>query len=386
VSFWLQHGHGKGDRITQLAGRGALDGVILSPAHEGAVALARTADEVRRAGISVVLDPQTYVYSITGASASEHADHGLEFPAIRWSIDPASIESHVQAALGANETLGTTGPFIAPSVLQRGFGDLWTVLALQYARVAERLAAGRETYASLVVEDAALGDWGRIEEWLDVATTLQVAGFYVVVARDATTYPTAWEGQRVANLMRLTYRLSELNGYRILLGYADFDGLCVVAAGAAGIASGWHYSLRLFRSDRWVPGGFGRNPIPRVTSRTLLTPIAARGETEQLLRSALANAVIPEANIRTFLAGGVGRWTNAHAHMHHLLEISAAVRQLDGTASVADRIAALDVAVANARALLGRVQAARITLAASYRPRLEAMASAIDLFRRAESV
>jgi len=384
MTFWLQHGHGKADRITRLSARGALDGVILSPAHEGASSLAQTAAEVRAAGLPVVVDPQTYVYSIAGASAREHEGHGLQFSPIHWSVDPASIETHVRAALNANATIGATGPFIAPSVLQRGFRDAWAVTAIQYARVSERLATGRDVFASLVVEDSALGNWADIEEWLDVATTLQVAGFYVVVARDTTTYPVAWDGQRVANLMRLTYRLTHLNGYRVLLGYADFDALGVVAAGAEGLASGWHYGLRAFRSDRWIPGGYGRQPIPRVLSQPLLTPIEARGEAEQILATALATTVLPDPSVRSILAGGVGRWTNSQAQLQHLIELSTAVRGVAALPDIATRLASVETAVDEAASLLGRIDAVRVMMSPGYRPRLEAMRVALSLFRRAE--
>lgn len=386
MSFWLQHGHGKADRIARLAAEGALDGVILSPAHEGAKSLAQTAADVRAAGLPVAVDPQTYVYSIAGASAREHKEHGLEFPQIHWSVDPAAIEAHVQAALDANTTIGATGPFIAPSVLQRGFRDAWAVTAIQYARVSERLATGQDVLASLVIEDSALGNWADIEEWLDVATTLQLAGFYVVVARDTTTYPAVWEGQRVANLMRLTYRLTQLNGYRVLLGYADFDALGIVAAGAEGLASGWHYGLRVFRSDRWLPGGYGRQPIPRVLSLPLLTPIEARGEAEQILGTALAATVLPYPGIRTFLAGGVGRWTNSDGHLHHLSELSRAVRGVAALTDTATRLTAVETAVAEAVSLLDQIDAARVPVSPGYRPRLEAMRTGLSLFRRAEGV
>lgn len=386
MTFWIQHGYGKADRISRLIQRRDLDGVVLSPAHETAASLNQTAAELRDAGVPVSIDPQTYVYSITGASAREHQEHGLEFAPIHWSIDPSSIEEQVRAVLDANVSVGASGPFIGPSVLQRGFSDAWAVSALQYARVTARVGSNRDPWASIVVDEAALGNWTEIEEWLDVATTLSVTGFYIVVAREATSYPAAWDAQRVANLMRLTYRLCMLNDYRLLLGYADFDGLGVLAAGATGIASGWHYGLRVFRSDRWVPGGYGRQPIPRVTSRSLLTPIEARGEVEQVLRTALAAEVIPEARVRDFLAEGVARWTNQHAHMHHLVELSSAARALTATPDITARLDMLESATRDAVELLDRMSDAHIAVSPAYAPRLAAMHGAITLFRGAEAI
>jgi hypothetical protein len=386
MTFWLQHGYGKADRVTTLVRRRDLDGVVLSPAHESAASLRETANELREAEVPVAVDPQTYLYSIAGASGRGHREHGLDFGPVHWSIDPAAIEEQVQAVARANDAIGSTGPFIAPSVLQRGFGDAWAVSALQYARVSARVAADRDVLASVIVEDRALGNWPEIDEWLDVATTLTVSGFYVLVARDSTSYPVAWDAQRLANLMRLAYRLSELNGYGFLLGYADFDGLPVLAAGASGIASGWHYGLRDFRPDRWIPGGFGRQPIPRVTSRPLLSPLEARGETEQVLRSPLAEEVIPELRIRQFLEGGVARWTNQTAHMHHLTELSGASRSIAERPTVGARLDSVQSAVNGAIELLGRVKTEHIALSPAYGARLASMSGAITEFRRAEGV
>ena len=82
-----------------------------------------------------------------------------------------------------------------------------------------------------------LADWDRIA-WLDVLTTLDVAGFYLVVGRRKAVYPPMpWERGNLFNLLRTIFTLSVVNEYEVVWGFADVDGLMGLAAGADAIAA-----------------------------------------------------------------------------------------------------------------------------------------------------
>ncbi len=313
MSFWIQHGYGKGDKIAKLASAGNLDGVILSPADEPVDALKAQVDELTAGDIGVLLDPQLYVHTISGGTGRCHELHGLDFDDVHWSADPKTITRHVRRVLKANERLGIR-LICAPTPIQGSFGDTWTPLALQYARaVSEEVGADR-TIASVVVDESALGQpWADIEDWLDAATKLDVAGFYLVVVRPGGTYPLSYGTNRLAQLLRLIHRLAVINEYRVLLGYSDFEGLAANVFGAE-MATGWFYSQRRFTETKWRHPKGGAPTLPRFTSDMLMSPLLA-DEGRVLLRSGYEREVNSLSSERARLTAG---YTISQSRAQHL--------------------------------------------------------------------
>jgi hypothetical protein len=352
LSFYAQHGYGKSNKLDVLADGGNLGGVILSPADEAIDALRATARAMARKNVETLLDPQTYIYTIPNAVGRCHADIGLNFGPIHWgSITPADIQAQVDAVVAANDEVVTTGPVIAPAPRQGTFGDLWLPVALQYARTTKERAGGRAVLASVVVEEAALTDWAGIERWLDVVTTLELEGFYLVVGR-RTAYPAAWDRAALCSLLRIVYRLRILNEYRVVVGYADTAGLAAIAMGADAIASGWNYRQRHFLSDRWVPRDGGQAPVPRVTSAALLSALLGIGEMDGAARSPIGPLVLPDDALRERIARRPESWANPDAVVQHLTVLGELVAALEAAGDVPARLDFLAAATTEARRLL----------------------------------
>lgn len=352
MSFFAQHGYGKSDKLDVLVAAGVLGGVILSPADETVDALRGTARSMAEKGVETLLDPQTYVYTIPNAVGRCHADLGLDFGSIYWgSVTPSDIEAQVEAVIAANATVATTGPVIAPAPRQGTFGDLWLPVALQYARTTHARAGGRPVLASVVVEEVALLDWAAIERWLDVATTLDVHGFYLVIGR-RTPYPAAWDRASLGNLLRIIYRLRILNEYRVVVGYADTGGLPAIAVGADAIASGWNYRQRHFLSERWVPHDGGQAPVPRVTSAPLMSALLGLGEMDAAARSPVGPEVLPDAVLRERISRRPDSWPNPQAVVQHLEVLGRVVADLEAAGDAPARLDRLAEMTREARRLL----------------------------------
>ncbi|SRR6266704_2437108 len=388
MTLWIQHGYGKSDKIERLAAARVITGVILSPSDEEAPSLQATVSHCRTLGLEIVLDPQTYVYTIPEGAASRHGSHGLDFGPIHWSIAPGDVQSQVESVVRANEDLGITGPILAPTCLQRGFGDVWTPLAIQYARTAVAAAAGRDVYVSVAIDEGGLTDWNPIEGWLDLVTTLEARGFYIVIARASSDYPYSWDAGRLCNVLRLMYRLAALNEYDVLWGYADLEGLLGLAAGCMAIGSGWHHGLRLFSERKWQPSpSVQRQPVPRVTSSSLLTPLRAVGEADAILTSPDAAAAFPNDELRTRLSGGgaVG-WTRPESQMQHLLLLGELSEQVVADGDIGGRIARVQGWLSDARGMFSGLQTLGVVLPTAYRARLDALLLALDSFAAAEGL
>jgi hypothetical protein len=388
MSLWIQHGYGKSDKIDRISSQDAAVGVILSSGDEEVDNLARTVAHVRSLGLNVLLDPQTYIYSIPDGVAVRHASHGLEFGPTHWSLAPADVQRHVQAVIDANVKLGIEEPIIGPTCLQRGFGDVWSPLALQYARSAISSIGGENLYVTLAMDEAGLRDWGPIEEWLDLVTTLDVQGFYVVICKASSTYPYIWDATRLTNLLRLFYRLAEFNEYQVIWGYSDFEGLLGLAVGCSGICSGWHHGLRLLCETKWQPNpSVQRQPVPRVTSPSLLTPLKAIGEADAILETPFAEAIFPDRELRDRLAEtDAAAWTRADAHVQHLVELGRIAGAISSIPDVPARVLSTQERLADARTLLGRLEMSGVVLPTIYRTRVDQLLLSLDSFAMEEGM
>ena len=150
MTFWAQHGYGKGSKLDEPASAGRLSGVVLSPGDEPRDNLGSTLDGLRASDVEALIDPQLYVHTIQGAVARCHEDHGIDFGEISWFVSPAEMEDQVEAILAANQAVGTQA-VIAPVPYQASFGDVWTPISLQYGR-ATLAATDQPVYLSIVAE------------------------------------------------------------------------------------------------------------------------------------------------------------------------------------------------------------------------------------------
>lgn len=391
MSFYVQHGYGKSDKIAALAGIDGTTGIILSPGDEDVSALAATVASSTALGLDVLLDPQAYIYSLnpTG-SARKHEDHELELGAMHWSQDAAAVSRHVDDVERANDRVGVRGTRIAPTCFQSSFHDVWTPLALQYARTAAAAWGGDRTIATVAIEESAFDDWAAVADWLDVATTVDVEGFYLLIARQRQPgYPPGpWDPGRLANVLRLIYNLSVVNEYRVLWGYSDIEGLVGISAGADGLGSGWHYTLRAFTPSKWQPSTStgGRPPAARIHLGRLWSPLRAEDEAESLFRSRLRDEVFSRALIDRFATRGFDTWTRAEAQEQHLKLLARRSQRLVAAGAVPDRLALIEQSLSSAGERFGQIRGLGIELPAIYPSRILAFREALAAFAAAEGL
>ena len=383
MTYWIQHGYGKADKIDRLARSDLLAGVILSPADEENSTLASTVVTSRLQGIDLLLDPQLYIHTITGAVARCHSSHGLEFGEISWFVSPEEIAHHCQAVVTLNQDLGISR-VVAPSPYLASFGDVWTPLSLQYARATIDMSEA-PVFLSLVAEDAAFADWDSTLRYLDALTTLNVAGIYLIVGTSARGYPVQWDSERLTNVLRAIYTLAELNHYNVIWGYSDIAGVLGVAVGASGAATGWYHSLRRWTTDKWMPKRGGRQANPRIFVEQLLSSIEWNSEAVNIARLRDSSRVFPDEELRRRLRNE-DRWSIVESWNQHLLAMAELHLAIDRESGISVRVAAFRERLGDALSLHEDLAAAGAALSPTHAGCLRALLEAIDSFAHAEGL
>jgi len=385
MTFWIQHGYGKGDKIARLVETGLVSGgVLLSPGDEEPGSLAATARTSVDANVRQLIDPQLYVHSIAGAFARGHESHEIDFGEVSWFLSPTDISHHVEAILRMNRAFNMT-EYIAPAPYLATFNDVWTPISLQYSRAFVE-ASDRPTFISVIAEDFAFADWDSTSRWLDALTTIDAHGIYLIVGHTGRNYPFAWEPDRLANVLRVIYALSELNEYEVVWAYSDIAGLAGLSVGAEGFATGWYHSLRMWKQDKWIPQPGGHAANPRVFLPSLLSPLVAMGEAQSVARTPLGPEVFGDTQLLSRFRQDDPSWGLTDAWNQHMFALATVATEFDSNASIATRTGEFDRVVTEALSLLDRLERAGVASLTTHRSRLTALQRGVSKFAADERI
>jgi hypothetical protein len=371
----LQSGWGHTTRATRLAEQAVpVRGTILSPQHMSPERLSEAA--LSDFGRPILLDPQTYVHSIVDGTASRHEDHGLASE-LEWDASASAIQSVAQSVIDANAALGLDDLQIAPAPLMSGFQDSWSQLGSSLLSTYIE-ASPAPVLATVAFDLQAIASWEEVEAWLDLFTRRDIEGVYLIVCNEAP-YPPPWDANLLAGILRLIYRLSELNGYRVVWGYSDIPGLLGLTVGAESMSSGWFYGSRRFSRSSWVPSSGGRPPTPRVLLPELLQPV----------RSDSLSAAWGAAGAYSGLSRGDidalnrNEWTGELSWTQHLRQLSRSSMEF-AAGDLDARLDHAEAALAGASTVLDRLAGSGIAVETGLRSRVEELRRALQLFANEE--
>ncbi|MGG3888607.1 hypothetical protein [Metabacillus fastidiosus] len=280
MKIFAQQGYGKGDKIHNGLNSSALDGIILSPRDEREVKLRQFVEEIQSSypNTDLLLDPQFY-YSLYIDGTSKNLEDYPYFPGVINLTTLRSfrnIQKFVNDCIEFQEDIGLDC-VVSPNILIPNFSDRQAQIALNMAEESANIAEdkGLDLYISLTFSESALNESRNVNDFLNELSTLNATGFYVTIDRKTPDYNQDYESETsLLNLLTFIYSLSEINEYKVIMGYSDIIGILYLTVGAHAISTGWHNSSRKFTvQQRVLPTSGGRQPRERYTSIPLLNSI-----------------------------------------------------------------------------------------------------------------
>lgn len=281
MTVLAQQGYGKAEKIEIGLREGSLSGAILSPRDMAPDALADFVQSLRSefgTEPQLMMDPQFFATVIQDATDRNLPDYPYYTSGLRRSdfLVAKRVTEYVRNAIEYQSGL-QLDMVASPSIVFDSFSDIANQTALQLGAESvaskELLQQDQELLVTFMLSEAALSDLDGINEFLDITTSWDVDGFYIIVEPQNQTYPASLDSDRLKNLMYMVYSWAELNDMYVMLGYSDFSGLPLRSVGASGQATGWFSGLRHFSRARWQPASGGRAPRPRYSAAPLLNSI-----------------------------------------------------------------------------------------------------------------
>ncbi len=395
-----QIGYGRGQKVSEGLNEGSIEGAVLSPKDEARERLEQCVRELRqqKPDAVVIMDPQFYVTTVSvprDGRLPEYDYYADNAGLSRTQFSPKQIEKYVEACLKYQyESLEDVSYLVSPNIMFDDFRDSWSQIALNMAEGAvdyhDTLSSPPPLLVSIVTSEVALRNPTGLAEFLDAVSSLETRGFYILVHRNSSSYEAAMEPGAMRNLMYLVYVLSRLNDYEVYIGYSDWIGAFLHAAGATGTASGWHQSLRQFNMARFEPAGGGRRPRKRYSSAPLLSAPLIQPELEDIFRAGRIADVLTGAPHDQILRGGPAagapRWTDQRSCLAHWAALGSIINAVS-SGRIASRLDTALQLIRRAESLYDRLVRRGVNFEPMTGPgHLAAWRDAVDDFRTAAGV
>lgn len=332
MAIYIQHGHGKSDKITTALDDGTVGGVIFGARNEKPDNLRAYVAQIRGdyRDCELLFDSQFYASTLTPPNDRYLPEYSYYKPGRSASdfTGVRRIRQHAEDTLKFQVDLGVSA-LISPTVIFKSFSDRWHQIALNLADASVEfhasLTAPPPLLLSFVFTEEAFDAAGEINHFLDALTQdewhVNVDGFYFIVARSEGTYKQRFEPSHLAQYLYLVYVLSQLNGLRVLCGYTDFVGILLRAAGAHAFATGWDQSLRQFYRGNFLKRkSGGRQARVRYSSGPLFNSIFL-SELQDIFEVGQLNDVLSGVPLDNRITSATNPenadWTKAVSQQHH---------------------------------------------------------------------
>lgn len=327
MALYVQHGHGKSDKVDSALESGSIDGVIFGARNEMVDNINACVASVRERGGDVLFDPQFHVSTIIPANDRFLPDYPYYKAGRRAGdfVGAKKLTSYVKSTLDFEMSLAPDR-LLSPTVIFDSFESNWYQTALNLADASLEYHAGRNGAPPLlltfVIGEQALGSDTGVDSFLDQITSWEsAAGAYLIISRDESSYSQRFESDFLSSALYITYVLGNVNGLEVINGYSDFCGLLFRSVGGTAFATGWSQSLRQFhrRSFTKHKSG-GQQPRPRYTSVPLLNSILL-GDLQQIFENGRLEDVLSEVPLDSVIVDASSPeesdWSTRISELHH---------------------------------------------------------------------
>lgn len=330
-------GHRKWSRDAVDAGHAA--GMIVTPFTTPRIAedrhpnAATLADDMQDLGGSFIFDPMTHIRQLSTTNKIEFYDQWDLWPGGIRGLDTSGARAaHVERVFEVQDSL--QAPALAPTVQLSDPVSRDADTALELARVARGLS--NNAWHSLVGTRQFWSAGAALDGYVGSLATLRARVWVITVANEVVldSEPDMKNTDAFVGLCRTVRSLSRRS--RVILSYADYAGLPAVAAGADTLGTGWHRAQKTFdpNAGAWhIDSDPGIRRQAEYVTQGALHAVLRRDTADQIARWNAGRAAIirggpmpPSANIQ---------------RMHHLRQLTSAVREIDAQTTPRQRYISL---------------------------------------------
>lgn len=347
MAIYAQQGYGKSDKISRGIEDGNISGIVLSPKDENPTKMQEYINYImgKYKDVEIIFDPQFYVSTISPAKEGNL----LKYDYFKPNLNRANFMKHSDILEYIVKTIDyqynlNLDKIVSPTIIVDDFNDPWSQIALTMAQEAEAYnltkPGSKPLLVSICFNETALKNSQAVNQYLDMLSLLDVAGFYISVRREEKNSALEIEPNILSKLMYFNYILSYINEYEVILGYTDFVGIPLYCTGIKSISTGWFNGSKQFTLSKFQPSTGGRRPLARYTSKELLNCILQIPELQTTFDLGMIKSVISNSQYDSVLKvnpGGVP-WPPDVQCLQHWEVLSEITKKIDTINSIAGKL------------------------------------------------
>ncbi len=397
MALFIQHGHGKSDKIEQAFEAGYASGVVYAPRNEIPANLSAYIQRLRTEFPDALqmVDPQFYAATVIGGQFGKLVDYPYFHPELQYRhfVAPDALTRYAREVIDYQRSLDVSH-ICSPTISVDSFRDKWNSVALNLAAASIDYHAStgdaRPLVVSILAHEQALRSHAEVDELLDILTDLECAAFYVVVRHEKSTYNQNINPSSLASLLYMVHVLRVINEYDVYVGYIDLLSPILHATGVSATACGWNYGLRRFSFGRFEPSTGGRRPKARYGSLPLLNAIAITPELDLVARAGFLKEVLTGTDYDSPFQGVVPSsvvWSEETSALHHWNMLHNGITRIVAAEGIPDRLERATRMVESASSLYTRISRSGVPFEAASGPsHLNEWANGIEQFRTTSGV
>lgn len=319
-------GHRKWSKDAVRAGHAA--GMIVTPFATPRITedrnpnAASLADDMQDIGGTFVFDPMTHARMLPGTNKVDFYDQWDLWPSGLGLSTPPARTDHVEAVFDVQHDL--QAPFLGPTVQLSSPVGREADIALELARLSGGLS--RRSWQSIVGTRQFWAAGSALDAHVGSLATMRASVWLVTVANEVVidSDPDLTNVAAFVGLCRTVRSLSQRS--RVVVCYADYAGLPAVAAGADTVGTGWHRAQKTFDPTAGAFHVDSTNAIRRQAS------YVTQGRIHAILRRDTADQIERWNGARAgAIRGGPMPPSDNVERMHHLRQLTGAVRSIDSS-------------------------------------------------------
>lgn len=258
-SFLVQMGWQGKNRIKYGIEHDYIDGAILSPSDYIENSLKDTSEQLASSSKLTFFDPQFYLPGQGDRDKLNRYDYHDQFGGEDFYsglfYNQGDREEFFESLIDLQEDLDcdaifTPGQYL--SSLSAGEVDDWKERTQYFVEKVEDYGSDRPVFATLAISGDHLTDNSLRGYLLNVATSLDVEGFYISVMYEDSDSRLPMSGeQNIVSYLRTILALKQ-NRFTVIAANTHQIAHLLFAVGADAFASGHFNNLRSFDVDRWI--------------------------------------------------------------------------------------------------------------------------------------
>ena len=195
MTIFIQHSHGKSDKIAKSIEKNFISGIVFSPKGESSPSkMEETIKEYSEKGVKTYFDPHFQLSLIENCPDSKIKDYQYYKSNLKYRdfVSPKILLQHVNTCLEFQKKLYVTG-LISPTCIIESFDDKWCGVAMQMAQGALEYASDNnisDLYITFVISDNAfLGSKESLDDFITTLTSFDnLDKIYLVINKSLDAY------------------------------------------------------------------------------------------------------------------------------------------------------------------------------------------------------